>query len=151
MFLSWYPDKPWQLFSFLHYKRVFLRYQVLWHYVGCCATVCNSLLEMMLESSLSDLRDAQGVFLPFCPSLVRLLRLLQDFLFAEGTDNHTLWSEKVHLTACLTHRLDFLSHTQSKCLKLDTTDSMRWEYISLNAIIILHSFIGQHHAGLVTQ
>ncbi|XP_061771757.1 neurobeachin-like protein 2 isoform X2 [Nerophis ophidion] len=55
----------------------------------------RSLLEMMLESSLSDLRDAQGVFLPFCPSLVRLLRLLQDFLFAEGTDNNTLWSEKI--------------------------------------------------------
>ncbi|XP_049440391.1 neurobeachin-like protein 2 isoform X2 [Epinephelus fuscoguttatus] len=55
----------------------------------------RSLLEMMLESSLSDLRDAQGVSLPFCPSLVRLLRLLQDFLFAEGTDNHTLWSEKI--------------------------------------------------------
>uniref|UniRef100_A0A672Z3R7 Neurobeachin-like protein 2 n=1 Tax=Sphaeramia orbicularis TaxID=375764 RepID=A0A672Z3R7_9TELE len=67
----------------------------------------RSLLEMMLESSLSDLRDAQGVFLPFCPSLVRLLRLLQDFLFAEGTDNHTLWSEKVHLNRTL---LDFLTH-----------------------------------------
>lgn len=51
---------------------------------------------MMLESSLSDLREAQGVTLPFCPSLVRLLRLLQDFLFAEGTDNQALWSEKVH-------------------------------------------------------
>ncbi|XP_076009798.1 neurobeachin-like protein 2 isoform X2 [Genypterus blacodes] len=55
----------------------------------------RSLLEMMLESSLSDLRDAQGVSLPFCPSLVRLLRLLQDFLFAEGTDNNALWSEKI--------------------------------------------------------
>ncbi|XP_044215152.1 neurobeachin-like protein 2 isoform X2 [Thunnus albacares] len=55
----------------------------------------RSLLEMMLESSLSDLRDAQGVSLPFCPSLVRLLRLLQDVLFAEGTDNYTLWSEKI--------------------------------------------------------
>ncbi|XP_028325774.1 neurobeachin-like protein 2 isoform X2 [Gouania willdenowi] len=55
----------------------------------------RSLLEMMLESSLSDLRDAQGASLPFCPSLVRLLRLLQDFLFAEGTDNHSLWSEKI--------------------------------------------------------
>uniref|UniRef100_M4AIB3 Neurobeachin-like protein 2 n=1 Tax=Xiphophorus maculatus TaxID=8083 RepID=M4AIB3_XIPMA len=55
----------------------------------------RSLLEMMLESSLSDLRDAQGVSLPFCPSLVRLLRLLQDFLFAEGTNNRTLWSEKI--------------------------------------------------------
>lgn len=48
-----------------------------------------------MDSSLSDLRVAQGVTLPFCPSLVRLLRLLQDFLFAEGTDNHLLWSEKV--------------------------------------------------------
>ncbi|KAJ3598621.1 hypothetical protein NHX12_002126 [Muraenolepis orangiensis] len=55
----------------------------------------RSLLEMMLESSLSDLRESQGVSLPFCPSLLRLLRLLQDFLFAEGTDNHTLWSEKI--------------------------------------------------------
>lgn len=54
-----------------------------------------SLLEMMVDSSLSDLRVAQGVALPFCPSLVRLLRLLQDFLFAEGNDNHSLWSEKV--------------------------------------------------------
>ncbi|KAM6967984.1 neurobeachin-like protein 2 [Aplochiton taeniatus] len=55
----------------------------------------RSLLEMMLESSLSDLRDSQGASLPHCPSMVRLLRLLQDFLFAEGTDNHTLWSEKI--------------------------------------------------------
>ncbi|XP_018596219.2 neurobeachin-like protein 2 isoform X1 [Scleropages formosus] len=55
----------------------------------------RSLLEMMLESSLSDLRDAQGLSLPHCPSLVRLLRLLQDFLFAEGTDNQALWSEKI--------------------------------------------------------
>ncbi|XP_076826894.1 neurobeachin-like protein 2 isoform X2 [Brachyhypopomus gauderio] len=55
----------------------------------------RSLLEMMLESSLSDLRDSQGVTLPHVPSLLRLLRLLQDFLFAEGTDNQTLWSEKI--------------------------------------------------------
>uniref|UniRef100_A0A8C1KI47 Neurobeachin-like protein 2 n=1 Tax=Cyprinus carpio TaxID=7962 RepID=A0A8C1KI47_CYPCA len=61
----------------------------------------RSLLEMMLESSLSDLRDSQGVSLPHVPSLLRLLRLLQDFLFAEGTDNQTLWSEKVCEMACL--------------------------------------------------
>nr|XP_054591731.1 neurobeachin-like protein 2 isoform X3 [Nothobranchius furzeri] len=66
-----------------------------------CQLICppdeikRSLLEMMLESSLSDLRDAQGVTLPFFPSLMRLLRLLQDFLFAEGTDNRMLWSEKI--------------------------------------------------------
>ncbi|KAI4887748.1 hypothetical protein NFI96_031408 [Prochilodus magdalenae] len=55
----------------------------------------RSLLEMMLESSLSDLRDSQGLALPHIPSLLRLLRLLQDFLFAEGTDNQALWSEKI--------------------------------------------------------
>lgn len=66
-------------------------------------TLCASLLEMMLESSLSDLRDAQGVTLPFCPSLVRLLRLLQDFLFSEGTDNQMLWSEKVYHIFHLKH------------------------------------------------
>ncbi|KAI1886215.1 hypothetical protein AGOR_G00211700 [Albula goreensis] len=55
----------------------------------------RSLLEMMLESSLSDLRDSQGAVQAHCPSLVRLLRLLQDFLFAEGTNNQALWSEKI--------------------------------------------------------
>ncbi|XP_030639127.1 LOW QUALITY PROTEIN: neurobeachin-like protein 2 [Chanos chanos] len=55
----------------------------------------RSLLEMMLESSLSDLRECQGVPQPHIPSLLRLLRLLQDFLFAEGTDNQALWSEKI--------------------------------------------------------
>ncbi|XP_063076336.1 neurobeachin-like protein 2 isoform X2 [Engraulis encrasicolus] len=55
----------------------------------------RSLLEMMLESSLSDLRDAAGVTPPHIPNVLRLLRLLQDFLFAEGTDNHNLWSEKI--------------------------------------------------------
>ena len=65
------------------------------------AALLASLLELMLDSSLSDLRLAQGVALPFYPSLVRLLRLLQDFLFAEGTDNHALWSEKVYHTSIL--------------------------------------------------
>ncbi|XP_072572045.1 neurobeachin-like protein 2 isoform X2 [Paramormyrops kingsleyae] len=55
----------------------------------------HSLLEMMLDSSLSDLRESQGAPQQHCPSLVRLLRLLQDFLFAEGTNNQALWSEKI--------------------------------------------------------
>ncbi len=65
---------------------------------------------MMLESSLSDLRDSQGVFLPHLPSLLRLLRLLQDFLFAEGTDNQTLWSEKVG-DGWICSYSDFITHT----------------------------------------
>lgn len=75
--------------------------------------VCCSLLEMMLESSLSDLRDSQGVSLHHVPSLLRLLRLLQDFLFAEGTDNQTLWSEKVGngLIYIVTLTKDFITHT----------------------------------------
>lgn len=79
-------------------------------------SVCCSLLEMMLESSLSDLRDSQGVSLHHVPSLLRLLRLLQDFLFAEGTDNHTLWSEKVRngLICSYTHRLLFQSQKSLK-------------------------------------
>ncbi|XP_069051092.1 neurobeachin-like protein 2 [Lepisosteus oculatus] len=56
----------------------------------------RSLLEMMLESSLTDLRDSVGTSpTGHCLSIVRLLRLLQDFLFAEGTDNQALWSEKI--------------------------------------------------------
>uniref|UniRef100_A0A8C1RXY8 Neurobeachin-like protein 2 n=1 Tax=Cyprinus carpio TaxID=7962 RepID=A0A8C1RXY8_CYPCA len=70
----------------------------------------RSLLEMMLESSLSDLRDSQGVSLPHVPSLLRLLRLLQDFLFAEGTDNQTLWSEKVGNGWMCSHS-DIITHT----------------------------------------
>ncbi|KAB5586981.1 hypothetical protein PHYPO_G00007710 [Pangasianodon hypophthalmus] len=66
-----------------------------WQLVRPPDDIKRNLLEMMLESSLSDLRDSQGVSLPHIPSLLRLLRLLQDFLFAEGTDNQTLWSEKI--------------------------------------------------------
>ncbi|XP_060777738.1 neurobeachin-like protein 2 isoform X2 [Neoarius graeffei] len=66
-----------------------------WQLVRPPDDIKRNLLEMMLESSLSDLRDSQGMALPHIPSLLRLLRLLQDFLFAEGTDNQTLWSEKI--------------------------------------------------------
>ncbi|KAM9488840.1 neurobeachin-like protein 2 isoform 2-T2 [Clarias gariepinus] len=66
-----------------------------WQLVRPPDDIKRNLLEMMLESSLSDLRDSQGMSLPHIPSLLRLLRLLQDFLFAEGTDNQSLWSEKI--------------------------------------------------------
>ncbi|XP_062847864.1 neurobeachin-like protein 2 [Trichomycterus rosablanca] len=66
-----------------------------WQLVRPPDDIKRNLLEMMLESSLLDLRESQGTALTHIPSLLRLLRLLQDFLFAEGTDNQTLWSEKI--------------------------------------------------------
>jgi len=89
--------------------------------------VCCSLLEMMLESSLSDLRDSQGVSLHHVPSLLRLLRLLQDFLFAEGTDNQTLWSEKV--------RIDFITHRLSYSQYVHTTHIQFGKYNKNNNIV----------------
>uniref|UniRef100_A0A8C1VMY5 Neurobeachin-like protein 2 n=1 Tax=Cyprinus carpio TaxID=7962 RepID=A0A8C1VMY5_CYPCA len=90
----------------------------------------RSLLEMMLESSLSDLRDSQGVSLPHVPSLLRLLRLLQDFLFAEGTDNQTLWSEKVGNGWIYSHS-DFIIYTLIPKPKdlLQTVLCLSWEEV----------------------
>lgn len=55
-----------------------------------------SLLEMMLESALSDIKEAPaGVLAGFTQQVLWLLRLLQDFLCSEGHGNQELWSEKV--------------------------------------------------------
>ncbi|XP_071415968.1 neurobeachin-like protein 2 isoform X2 [Pithys albifrons albifrons] len=57
----------------------------------------RSLLEMMLESALSDLRESCPGTLPgLTHNALRLLRLLQDFLFSEGHNNQALWSEKIY-------------------------------------------------------
>ncbi|XP_044151242.1 neurobeachin-like protein 2 isoform X2 [Bufo gargarizans] len=54
----------------------------------------RSLLEMMLESSLTDIKEASpSSFLGH--NVLKLLRLLQDFLFSEGDSNEILWSEKI--------------------------------------------------------
>ncbi|KAF7669441.1 hypothetical protein LDENG_00186230 [Lucifuga dentata] len=103
----------------------------------------RSLLEMMLESSLSDLRDAQGVSLPFCPSLVRLLRLLQDFLFAEGTDNHTLWSEKIF--EGVVNLLDKLQAWHSTPGSPGNTELKEMAQIGLR---IITGYIQQQHSQL---
>uniref|UniRef100_A0A8C2F1L4 Neurobeachin-like protein 2 n=1 Tax=Cyprinus carpio TaxID=7962 RepID=A0A8C2F1L4_CYPCA len=95
----------------------------------------RSLLEMMLESSLSDLRDSQGVSLPHVPSLLRLLRLLQDFLFAEGTDNQTLWSEKVGNGWMCSHS-DIITHT----LLFQSQKSFKQEVCEM-ACLKLHSLL----------
>uniref|UniRef100_A0A5F8HED5 Neurobeachin-like protein 2 n=1 Tax=Monodelphis domestica TaxID=13616 RepID=A0A5F8HED5_MONDO len=56
----------------------------------------RSLLEMMLESALTDLQEALPVALPsLTQHVLKLLRLLQDFLHSEGHGNQALWSEKV--------------------------------------------------------
>uniref|UniRef100_A0A3B3CRJ3 Neurobeachin-like protein 2 n=1 Tax=Oryzias melastigma TaxID=30732 RepID=A0A3B3CRJ3_ORYME len=101
------------------------------------------LLEMMLESSLSDLREAQGVSLPFCPSLVRLLRLLQDFLFAEGTRDRTLWSEKLQIFEGVVNLLDRLQAWHSTPGSPGNTELKEMAQIGLR---IITGYIQQQHS-----
>ncbi|PKU31636.1 neurobeachin-like protein 2 [Limosa lapponica baueri] len=57
----------------------------------------RSLLEMMLESALTDLKESGPATLPgLTHNALKLLRLLQDFLFSEGHNNQALWSEKIY-------------------------------------------------------
>ncbi|XP_077160810.1 neurobeachin-like protein 2 isoform X4 [Paroedura picta] len=57
----------------------------------------RSLLEMMLESALTDIKESTPAMLPsLTQNALKLLRLLQDFLFSEGLSNPALWSEKVY-------------------------------------------------------
>ncbi|XP_018427338.1 PREDICTED: LOW QUALITY PROTEIN: neurobeachin-like protein 2 [Nanorana parkeri] len=56
----------------------------------------RSLLEMMLESAFTDIKEASSSTLPgLIQNVLKLLRLLQDFLFSEGNSNQVLWSEKI--------------------------------------------------------
>ncbi|XP_061443028.1 LOW QUALITY PROTEIN: neurobeachin-like protein 2 [Rhineura floridana] len=57
----------------------------------------RSLLEMMMESALTDIKESTPAMLPtLTQNALKLLRLLQDFLFSEGHNNQGLWSEKVY-------------------------------------------------------
>ncbi|XP_054846873.1 neurobeachin-like protein 2 [Eublepharis macularius] len=57
----------------------------------------RSLLEMMLESALTDIKESTAATLPsLTQNALKLLRLLQDVLFSEGQSNQALWSEKVY-------------------------------------------------------
>uniref|UniRef100_A0A8C8SSA1 Neurobeachin-like protein 2 n=1 Tax=Pelusios castaneus TaxID=367368 RepID=A0A8C8SSA1_9SAUR len=57
----------------------------------------RSLLEMMVESALTDIKEAAPAALPsLAQNALKLLRLLQDFLFSEGQSNPALWSEKIY-------------------------------------------------------
>uniref|UniRef100_A0A5F5PYV0 Neurobeachin-like protein 2 n=1 Tax=Equus caballus TaxID=9796 RepID=A0A5F5PYV0_HORSE len=61
----------------------------------------RSLLEMMLESALTDIKEASlGVLASLTQQALWLLRLLQDFLCAEGHGNQELWSEKLFEGVC---------------------------------------------------
>uniref|UniRef100_G1R307 Neurobeachin like 2 n=1 Tax=Nomascus leucogenys TaxID=61853 RepID=G1R307_NOMLE len=61
----------------------------------------RSLLEMMLESALTDIKEAPvGVVASLTQQALWLLRLLQDFLCAEGHGNQELWSEKLFEGVC---------------------------------------------------
>ncbi|XP_063308911.1 neurobeachin-like protein 2 isoform X7 [Pelobates fuscus] len=56
----------------------------------------RSLLEMMLESAFTDIKESTSSGLPsLTQHVLKLLRLLQDFLFSEGDRNEVLWSEKI--------------------------------------------------------
>ncbi|KAM4705340.1 neurobeachin-like protein 2 [Rhinophrynus dorsalis] len=56
----------------------------------------RSLLEMMLESAFTDIKESTAATLPsLTQHVLKLLRLLQDFLFSEGESNEILWSEKI--------------------------------------------------------
>ncbi|XP_040211167.1 neurobeachin-like protein 2 isoform X2 [Rana temporaria] len=56
----------------------------------------RSLLEMMLESAYTDIKEAPASTMPgLIQNVLKLLRLLQDFLFSEGDSNEVLWSEKI--------------------------------------------------------
>ncbi|XP_027270492.1 neurobeachin-like protein 2 isoform X3 [Cricetulus griseus] len=59
------------------------------------------LLEMMLESALTDIKEAPpGSLANLTQQALWLLRLLQDFLCAEGHGNQELWSEKLFEGVC---------------------------------------------------
>lgn len=65
---------------------------------------------MMLESALSDIKEAAATKAASVESLAGLtrqvlwlLRLLQDFLHSEGHGSQELWSEKVR--ACVQSRV----------------------------------------------
>ncbi|XP_053569691.1 neurobeachin-like protein 2 isoform X2 [Bombina bombina] len=56
----------------------------------------RSLLEMMLESAYTDIKESTASTLPsLTQHVLKMLRLLQDFLFSEGLSNQNLWSEKI--------------------------------------------------------
>ncbi|KAK2091048.1 Neurobeachin-like protein 2 [Saguinus oedipus] len=92
----------------------------------------RSLLEMMLESALTDIKEAPvGVLASLTQQALWLLRLLQDFLCAEGHGNQELWSEKLFEGVCsLLDRLEAWPH-----LANGTADLREMAQIGLQLIL----------------
>ncbi|XP_021574806.1 neurobeachin-like protein 2 [Carlito syrichta] len=92
----------------------------------------RSLLEMMLESALTDIKEAPaGVLASLTQQALWLLRLLQDFLCAEGHGNQELWSEKLFEGVCsLLDRLGAWPH-----LANGTTDLREMAQIGLRLVL----------------
>ncbi|XP_032987581.1 neurobeachin-like protein 2 isoform X3 [Rhinolophus ferrumequinum] len=92
----------------------------------------RSLLEMMLESALSDIKEAPaGVLAGFTQQVLWLLRLLQDFLCSEGHGNQELWSEKLFEGVCsLLDRLGAWPH-----LANGTADLREMAQIGLHLVL----------------
>ncbi|XP_027788340.2 neurobeachin-like protein 2 isoform X2 [Marmota flaviventris] len=80
----------------------------------------RSLLEMMLESALTDIKEAPpGFLVSLTQQALWLLRLLQDFLCAEGHGNQELWSEKLFEGVCnLLDRLGAWPHLANSAADL---------------------------------
>ncbi|ELK24974.1 Neurobeachin-like protein 2, partial [Myotis davidii] len=92
----------------------------------------RSLLEMMLESALSDIKEAPaGGLASLTRQVLWLLRLLQDFLCSEGHGNQELWSEKLFEGVCnLLDRLGAWSH-----LANGTADLREMAQIGLHLVL----------------
>ncbi|XP_053786341.1 neurobeachin-like protein 2 isoform X1 [Desmodus rotundus] len=92
----------------------------------------RSLLEMMLESALTDIKKAlPGVLASLTQQVLWLLRLLQDFLCAEGHGNQELWSEKLFEGVCsLLDRLGAWPH-----LANGTADLREMAQIGLHLVL----------------
>ncbi|KAM5234242.1 neurobeachin-like protein 2 isoform 3-T3 [Hipposideros larvatus] len=92
----------------------------------------RSLLEMMLESALTDIKEAPaGVLASFTQQVLWLLRLLQDFLCSEGHGNQELWSEKLFEGVCsLLDRLGAWPH-----LANGTADLREMAQIGLHLVL----------------
>ncbi|XP_023556433.1 neurobeachin-like protein 2 isoform X3 [Octodon degus] len=92
----------------------------------------RSLLEMMLESALTDIKEANpGSLASLTQQALWLLRLLQDFLCAEGHGNQALWSEKLFEGVCsLLDRLGAWPH-----LANSTADLREMAQIGLRLVL----------------